>query len=69
MLTRVHFWVTRMNKDLVGLQKKLEILQKHRQGRNIKLGLKIDTKELCQGIPNSAGKKEEEVLKSMGRPL
>ena len=46
----------------------------HRQGRNIKiiqklqkLGLKIDTKELCQ-IPNSAGKKEEEVLKSMGRP-
>ena len=30
---------------------------------NQKLGLKIDTKELCQGIPNSAGKKEEEVLK------
>ena len=71
----VHILGYGMNKDLVGLQKKLEILQKHRQGRNIKiiqklqkLGLKIDTKELCQGIPNSAGKKEEEVLKSMGRP-
>ena len=71
----VHILGYGMNKNLAGMQKKLECLQKNRLERNIKviqklrdLEIKIDLEELFQGIPNAAGKKEEDVLKSMGRP-
>ncbi len=71
----VHILGYGMNKNLTGFQKKLEVLQMYRWERNVKmiqklqsLGLSIDIKELCRGIPNSAGKKDDDVLKSAGRP-
>ena len=71
----VHILGYGMDKNLAGMQKKLETLQKNRLERNVKviqklqsLGLKINLEELCQSIPNAVGKKKEDILKSMGRP-
>ena len=71
----VHILGYGMDKNLAGMQKKLETLQKNRLERNVKviqklqsLGLNINLEELCQSIPNAVGKKKEDVLKSMGRP-